>query len=110
MSEKIYPVPADAKARAYVDDAKYQEMYKRSVEDPEGFWLKEAARIDWGLAPQRALDFERPPFAKWFAGGETNLCHNAVDRHLAARPDQNALIFVSTETETEALLLETHLI
>jgi propionyl-CoA synthetase len=47
------------------------------------------------------LDYSRPPFAKWFVGGETNLCYNAVDRHLKDRPDQNALIFISTETDTE---------
>jgi propionyl-CoA synthetase len=52
-------------------------------------------------APRQVCDYSQPPFAKWFVGGTTNLCHNAVDRHLATRPDQNALIFVSTETNQE---------
>ncbi len=76
----------------------YEEMYRRSVDDPEGFWAEQARRIDWHVPPQRTLEYERPPFRRWFAGGQTNLCHNAVDRHLAERADQRALVGISTET------------
>ena len=80
---------------------KYQQFHQRSISDPEGFWGEQAGLIHWHKPFGKVLDYSRPPFAKWFVGGETNLCHNAVDRHLNDRPDQNALIFVSTETDTE---------
>jgi len=80
--------------------ASYQEFHRRSIQDPEGFWREQARRIDWHTPFSQVLDHSRPPFARWFVGGTTNLCHNAVDRHLAARGDQDALIYVSTETDT----------
>lgn len=80
---------------------KYRNFYRRSIEQPEAFWADEAALIDWNVPPRQILDDSRPPFARWFVGGETNLCHNAVDRHAATRPDARALIYVSTETGTE---------
>jgi propionyl-CoA synthetase len=79
----------------------YAEFHRRSIEDRDGFWREQAALIDWQRPFDQVCDYSKPPFANWFAGGVTNLCHNAVDRHLATRPDQNALIFVSTETNTE---------
>ena len=77
----------------------YRAFHARSINDREGFWREQAALIDWHRPFERVLDFSRPPFAKWFVGGETNLCHNAVDRHLAARGDQPALVYISTETD-----------
>jgi propionyl-CoA synthetase len=79
----------------------YADFYRRSIDDRDGFWTEQAALIDWNAAPTQVCDYGNPPFAKWFVGGTTNLCHNAVDRHLATRPDQAALIAVSTETNTE---------
>lgn len=79
----------------------YREFHQRSINDPTAFWAEEAQLIDWQQAPQRILDYSRPPFARWFVGGLTNLCHNAVDRHAAVRPDDRALIHISTETDTE---------
>jgi len=79
----------------------YAEFHRRSIEDRDAFWAEQAELIDWQTKPQQICDYSQPPFAKWFVGGTTNLCHNAVDRHLATRPDQNALIFVSTETNQE---------
>src|SRR5574343_1574960 len=79
----------------------YADFHKRSVQDRDAFWTEQAALIDWHKPFDQVCDYSKPPFATWFKGGETNLCHNAVDRHLATRPDQNALIFVSTETNTE---------
>ncbi len=80
---------------------KYQQFHQRSIEDPEGFWGEQAQLVDWHKPFTKVLDYSRPPFAKWFVGGETNLCYNAIDRHLAKRAEQNALVFVSTETDTE---------
>jgi len=76
-------------------------LHARSLSDPAGFWAEQAARIDWETPFERVLDDSRPPFARWFVGGRTNLCHNAIDRHLAARADQRALIYVSTETDEQ---------
>ncbi len=79
----------------------YAEFHRRSIEDRDGFWREQAQLIDWHQPFDQVCDYSKPPFATWFAGGKTNLCHNAVDRHLKTRPDQNALIFVSTETDIE---------
>ena len=79
----------------------YRDFHRRSLEDREGFWAEQAKLIDWHKPFTKVLDYSRPPFAKWFVGGETNLCHNAIDRHLAARGSQDALIYISTETGEE---------
>jgi propionyl-CoA synthetase len=79
----------------------YADFYRRSIEDRDAFWAEQARLIDWQVAPPQVCDASRPPFYRWFAGGKTNLCHNAVDRHLSARGDQAALIYVSTETGQE---------
>ncbi len=78
---------------------KYADFHRRSIADREGFWREEAKLIHWQKPFAKVLDYSRPPFAKWFVGGETNLCHNAIDRHLEARGEQNALIWISTEVD-----------
>src|SRR2546423_12331151 len=70
----------------------YRDFYGRSITDREAFWRTEAALIDWQTPFDRVLDYSQPPFARWFVGGRTNLCHNAIDRHLAERADQPALV------------------
>ena len=77
----------------------YQKFYDRSINQPDAFWTEQAARIDWVKPFSKVCDYSKPPFAKWFVGGETNLCYNAVDRHLATRADQNALVWISSEVE-----------
>jgi len=79
----------------------YTEFYRRSINDRDAFWQEQAALIDWETPFEQVCDYSRPPFAKWFVGGRTNLCHNAVDRHAASHPDRNALIWVSTEVDKE---------
>lgn len=81
--------------------ASYTDFYRRSIDERDAFWGEQAQLIDWHQPYDRVCNYDKPPFARWFEGGVTNLCHNAVDRHLATRPDQNALVFVSTETNTE---------
>ncbi|ALN90307.1 propionate--CoA ligase [Lysobacter gummosus] len=77
---------------------RYEEFHRRSIEQPEAFWAEQAQAIHWHTPPQQILDYSRPPFRRWFAGGETNLCYNAIDRHLDERGDQLALVAVSSET------------
>ena len=77
---------------------RYEDLYRRSIEQPEAFWAEAATAIDWNTPPHTILEYDHPPFRKWFAGGTTNLCHNAVDRHLAERGDQLALVGWSSET------------
>ena len=79
----------------------FASFYQQSIDDPNTFWADEARRVDWHTPFNKTLDYSRPPFARWFVGGQTNLCHNAIDRHLGQRGDQAALIAVSTETDTE---------
>ena len=77
----------------------YQEIYARSLQDPEGFWAEAAEALDWERRWDRVLDDARPPFYRWFAGGRLNTCYNAVDRHVAAgRGAQLALIHDSPVT------------
>jgi propionyl-CoA synthetase len=80
----------------------YQEFYRRSLSERDAFWREQAALIEWQTPFTSVLDYSRPPFAKWFVGGRTNLCHNAIDRHLGARGDQAAVTYISTETGQRA--------
>ena len=79
----------------------YAEFYNQSIDQPDVFWTEQAKLIDWFTPFTRVCNSDNPPFVSWFEGGKTNLCHNAVDRHLAARGDQAALISVSSETGVE---------
>ncbi len=79
----------------------YSEFHRQSLQQRDAFWAEQAKLVDWRQQPAQVCDYSNPPFARWFAGGTTNLCHNAVDRHLAARAGQAALIAVSTETGQE---------
>ncbi len=80
----------------------YQEFHRRSLADRDAFWREQAALVDWHTPYTQVLDYSRPPFAKWFVGGRINLCHNAIDRHLATRGDQVAVTYISTETGATA--------
>ncbi|MDB5852470.1 MAG: prpE [Herminiimonas sp.] len=75
----------------------YAELYQQSIDKPDAFWSEEAKLIDWHTPAVQVLDYSRPPFSRWFVGGKTNLCHNAVDRWLPTQADKPALIAVSTE-------------
>ena len=79
--------------------ARFDQVYRRSLEDPEGFWEEAAAEIDWDRPWDLALDRDVAPVSRWFAGGELNTCYNALDRHAdGGRADQNALIYDSPVT------------
>jgi propionyl-CoA synthetase len=79
----------------------YRDFHRHSIADRESFWAEEAKLLHWQQPFGKVLDYSRPPFARWFVGGETNLCYNALDRHLAARADQKALIWISTEVNDQ---------
>ena len=79
----------------------YKSFHENSIRDPKTFWSEQAKLVDWHQPFSQVLDYSKPPFAKWFVGGQTNLCHNAVDRHLKDRASQIALVAVSTETNQE---------
>jgi len=96
MSDKVYDVPADWAKRAYVDEAKYNEMYARSVKDPDGFWLEQTKTLDWIKSPTKAgnWSFQLGNVSiKWFEDGVLNVAYNCIDRHLAKRGDQVAIIW-----------------
>jgi propionyl-CoA synthetase len=79
----------------------FDDFHRRSLRDREGFWTEQAQLVDWHVPPRQICDDSKAPFVKWFMDGQTNLCHNAVDRHLESRGEQQALIYVSTETGQE---------
>jgi acetyl-CoA synthetase len=96
MSEQVYEVPAEWKDRAFIDAAKYAAMYERSIKDPNAFWGEQAARIDWFKPFTKVKNTSYDPnhiSIKWFEDGTTNVAHNCIDRHLAKRGDQVAIIW-----------------
>jgi acetyl-CoA synthetase len=102
MSEKIYPVPAEWESRAFINDAKYKEWYARSVADPEGFWAEHGKRIDWIKPFTKVKNTSFDPHnvsIKWFEDGTTNVSLNCIDRHLATRGDQVAIIWEGDNPE-----------
>src|SRR5881227_3364911 len=96
MSEKIHDVPAEWSKRAYIDDAKYRDMYARSIKDPDGFWKEHAQRIHWmkPFSKVKNASFDSANVSiKWFEDGATNVAYNCVDRHLARRGEQTAIVW-----------------
>ena len=92
---EIYPAPKEIADKAHVNKEKYEELYKRSVEDPEGFWAEMAERITWIKTPTKIKDvqYERPVHIKWYEDGVLNACYNCVDRHLPELAEKTALIW-----------------
>ena len=96
MSDKIYPVSAQWAQRAFIDQAKYKDMYAQSLSDPDGFWGEQGKRIDWMTPYTKVKNTSFDPHnvsIKWFEDGQTNAAFNCVDRHLAKRANQTAIIF-----------------
>jgi len=96
MSANVYPVPDDIAKGALIDKAKYDAMYKQSVEDPEGFWGEHGKRIDW-IKPYKTVKNvsydAKDLYIKWYEDGTLNVAANCLDRHLEKRGDQTAIIF-----------------
>ncbi len=96
MLDKIYDVPAEWSSRAFIDDAKYKEMYARALKDPSGFWGEAAKRVDWIKPFTKVKNTSFDPHnvsIKWFEDGVINVAQNCVDRHVAKRGDQVAIIW-----------------
>ncbi|MEO1601428.1 MAG: acetate--CoA ligase [Pseudomonadota bacterium] len=98
--EDVYAVPAEIAATAHADNARYLEMYQRSVDDPEGFWAEHGKRIDWmtpfSKVKNTSYDYHNVSI-KWFEDGTLNVCANCVDRHLKDRAHQTAIIWESDD-------------
>jgi acetyl-CoA synthetase len=103
----IVPVPAAAIEGTSCTLEQYQDMYRRSIEDSDGFWAEQAKRIDWMIAPTKVAAWSFDPVdIRWFEDGTLNICHNAVDRHVeAGRGDQTALIFEPDDPAGDVLKL-----
>jgi acetyl-CoA synthetase len=96
MSDTLIPVPEQWRARAYWDKAGYDAATAEALADPDGFWLKQAARLDWMKKPAKAGNWSYDPdrlSIKWFEDGELNVAANCIDRHLAARGERTAIIW-----------------
>jgi acetyl-CoA synthetase len=103
MSDDIYPVPAAWAANAKIDKTKYETMYAASLADPDAFWLDQAKRLDWLTFPTRGDEssFAEADFGvRWFADGRLNVSANCLDRHLAGRGDQTAILWEADDPAT----------
>src|SRR5262249_53700535 len=96
MTETVHDIPSDWTKRAYVDDAKYKAMYEASIRDPNAFWGEHGKRVDWIKPYTKVKNSSFDPHnvsIKWFEDGVLNVAANCIDRHLAKRGDQVALIW-----------------
>jgi acetyl-CoA synthetase len=100
----LFPVPESFKKTAWIDEAKYREMYKRSIENPEEFWAEQAKRLDWiqPFTKVKNTSFVGNVDIKWFEGGKLNVSANCIDRHLAKRAGQTALIWEQDDPNAPA--------
>ncbi|MDH5631066.1 MAG: AMP-binding protein, partial [Gammaproteobacteria bacterium] len=96
MNIKTYPVKASVEAKAYLNESQYFELYKKSIEDNEGFWAEQGKRIDWIKPFTKVKDVSYAKddlHIKWYYDGSLNVCANCVDRHLKDKADQTAIIW-----------------
>src|SRR5688572_25404797 len=102
MSE-VYPVPAGWAESSHCDRARYQAMYARSVQDPDGFWAEQAKRLDWTKQPTRIrnVDFTGNVRIRWYEDGELNVSYNCIDRHLPERANQVAIIWEADDPKID---------
>jgi acetyl-CoA synthetase len=98
--DHIHPVPAEWKTRAYVNEARYKEMYAASIANPDAFWAEQAKMLDWYKAPTKIKNTSYAPdnvSIKWFEDGILNVAYNCIDRHLKTRANQVAIIWEGDE-------------
>jgi len=101
MSDFVQRPPMPAQFKTHCTAEQYAERYARSIAEPDAFWLEQAERLDWAVAPTKGGDWSFDPARiEWFADGALNLCHNAVDRHLDARGDTTAIVFEPDDPNT----------
>ena len=101
MRQESYPISDEFRKRAHIIEQRYRDLYKRSVEDPEGFWSEQADQfVSWSGRWKKVLDWDfRKGHVRWFEGGRLNACFNCVDRHLATRGEQTAIIWEGNEPD-----------
>ena len=99
MSDDIYPIPDEFQQHAHITEQRYREMYRRSIDNPEAFWSEQAeAFVSWSGPWKKVLDWDfKKGYVRWFEGGRLNACYNCVDRHLATRGGQTAIIWEGNE-------------
>src|SRR5690606_24928961 len=108
MSEKIYPVPEDVAAKAWINKERYAELYRTSIADPERFWREQAARLDWmrPFTVVKDVSFEaRDLHVRWFADGVLNASANCLDKHLTDRAEQTAILWEPDDPKDEPRLV-----
>lgn len=95
MHNEVIPVPPDFAKNAYIDEKKYQEMYHRSLNQPESFWAEQGERLSWfhKWNKVKEVSFKKPVSIKWYQGGKLNVSYNCIDRHLEQRGDKVALLW-----------------
>jgi acetyl-CoA synthetase len=104
QEQRVFPPPEEFSRAARIPsyDA-YAKMYKRSIDDPEGFFREQAKELHWSKEPTQILEW-KPPFAKWFADGTLNIADNCLDRHVSgARADKTAIIWEGEPGEVQTL-------
>ncbi len=104
MSEsKVYPVPEEFAENAHINSELYEAMYERSIEDPDGFWASQADEfLDWSKTWDKVQDWDfKTGDIRWFEGGKLNVSYNCLDRHLATRGDQVALLWEGDDPEVD---------
>ena len=101
---KTYPVFESIKTTTHLSKEKYEQMYQQSLSDPDTFWAEQAeANLDWYEKWHTVSDFDfHTADIKWFAGGKLNVSYNCIDRHLATRADQTAIIWEGDEPDSQA--------
>ncbi|MCK6454621.1 MAG: acetate--CoA ligase [Alphaproteobacteria bacterium] len=104
MADELFAVSPEWSKRAWIDAKKYDEMYRRSVKDPEGFWAEQAKRLDWVKAPTKIKDvsFSGSVHIRWYYDGVLNASYNCLDRHLAKRGDQTAIVWEGDNPKEDA--------
>ncbi|WP_373999271.1 acetate--CoA ligase [Bdellovibrio bacteriovorus] len=102
MHKDLYPVPPETAKNAWINEAKYKEMYEKSIKDPEEFWAKEAERLEWFKKWDKVKEtsFKKPVSIKWFQGGKLNVSYNCIDRHLKKNADKVAFIWEADNPQT----------
>ena len=100
--QKIFEIPAATKAKTWIDNETYLKMYEESVNDPKGFWDKQAERLDWFRKWDNTLDWDyNKGHVRWYEGGKLNVSFNCLDRHLEKRGEQTALIWESDDPNVD---------
>ena len=98
----IIDIKDEYKKNAYINTAKYEEMYKQSIDDPENFWAEQAEKVDWTKKWDKVMDYDfNTADIKWYLGGKLNVTYNCIDRHLEERGDQKAIIWESDDPNLE---------